>query len=157
MPGLLVAVSVTVFAGLAVEPALRVLSDEANLIGISKNLQASGSPTFTVSRKDYYGSYWDIDLVIDQRPTLFPFLVSLVHSVFGYSYDSAWLFASSNAWGPCQALCQPEAGRPHSLRPPRLAEASLPRSQLAQTGADHRRSHASPAHPAKGRKQRGPP
>jgi hypothetical protein len=89
-PGLLVAIAVTVVAALAVEPALRVLSDEANLIGTSKNLFASRSPTFTISGKNYYGSYWDIDVAIDRRPTLFPFLVSLVHSFLGYSFRNAF-------------------------------------------------------------------
>jgi hypothetical protein len=90
--GLVVALGVTVVAALAVEPALRLLSDEANLVGTSKNLFASKTATFTVSGKNYYGSYWDIDVVIDQRPTLFPFLVSLVHSVRGYSYDNVYVF-----------------------------------------------------------------
>jgi hypothetical protein len=89
-PGLLVALAVTVVAALAEEPALRVLSDEANLVGTSKNLFASKSPTFTVSGKNYYGSYWDIDVAIDRRPTLFPFFVSLVHSVAGYSFRNAF-------------------------------------------------------------------
>ncbi len=91
-PGLLVALSVTVIAGLAIEPALRMLSDEANLVGTSKNLFASKTATFTVSGKNYYGNYWDVDVAIDRRPTLFPFLVSLVHSVCGYSYGNAFLF-----------------------------------------------------------------
>jgi hypothetical protein len=89
-PGLVIALAVTVIAALAVEPALRVLSDEANLVGTSKNLFASKSPTFTVSGKNYYGSYWDIDVAIDRRPTLFPFLVSLFHSVAGYSFRNAF-------------------------------------------------------------------
>jgi hypothetical protein len=91
-PGLVVAFAVSTVAALAVEPALRVLSDEANLVGTSKNLFASRSPTFTVSGKNYYGSYWDIDVAIDRRPTLFPFLVSLLHSVAGYSFRNAFHF-----------------------------------------------------------------
>jgi hypothetical protein len=91
-PGLVIALGVTVVAALAVEPALRVLSDEANLVGTSKNFFASKSPTFTVSGKNYYGSYWDVDVAIDRRPTLFPFLVSLVHSIGGYSFRNAFHF-----------------------------------------------------------------
>lgn len=91
-PGLVLSISVTTIAALAVEPALRVLSDEANLVGTSKNLFTSKTPTFTVSGKSYYGSYWDIDVAIDQRPTLFPFLVSLVHAVCGYAYDNVYSF-----------------------------------------------------------------
>jgi hypothetical protein len=90
-PGVVIAIAVTVIAGLAVEPGLRVLSDEANLVGTSKNLFSSKSATFTVSGKNYYGSYWDIDVAIDRRPALFPFLVSLVHAVRGYSYGNVFV------------------------------------------------------------------
>jgi hypothetical protein len=89
--GLMVAFGVTAVAGFAVEPAFRMLSDEANLVGVSKNLFASKTSTFTVSGKYYYGSYWDVDVAIDRRPTLFPFLVSLLHSVRGYSHENAFL------------------------------------------------------------------
>lgn len=89
-PGLAIALVVTIIAGLAVHPALRILSDEANLVGTSKNFFTSHAPTFTVSGKNYYDSYWDVGVEIDQRPTLFPFLVSLVHVVFGYSYKNAF-------------------------------------------------------------------
>jgi hypothetical protein len=89
--GLLLALAVTIIAGCAVHPALRVLSDEANLVGTSKNLFASKTATFTVSGKNYYDSYWDVDVSIDRRPALFPFLVSLVHALLGYSYQNAFL------------------------------------------------------------------
>lgn len=92
LPGLVTALAVTVFAALAIEPALRMLSDEANLVGTSKNFFALKEPTFTVSGKFYYDSYWDVDVAIDRRPTLFPFLVSLVHSALGYSYRNVFLF-----------------------------------------------------------------
>ncbi len=90
--GLVIAVVVTVVAALAIHPALRILSDEANLVGTSKNLFASRTATFTVSGKNYYDSYWDVDVAIDRRPALFPFLVSLVHVVRGYSYENVFLF-----------------------------------------------------------------
>jgi hypothetical protein len=90
-PGLVVALVVTVVAWQAVHPALRMLSDEANLVGTSKNLFASQTATFTVSGKYYYDSFWDVDVAIDQRPALFPFLVSLLHAVLGYSHKNAFL------------------------------------------------------------------
>ena len=91
-PGLVIAFVVTVVAWLAVHPALRILSDEANLVGTSKNLFSSRTATFTVSGKNYYDSYWDVDVAIDRRPALFPFLVSLVHVVRGYTYENVFLF-----------------------------------------------------------------
>jgi len=91
-PGLVIAFVLTVVAWLAIHPALRILSDEANLVGTSKNLFSSRTATFTVSGKNYYDSYWDVDVAIDRRPALFPFLVSLVHVVCGYSYRNVFLF-----------------------------------------------------------------
>ena len=91
-PGLVIALAVTIVAWLAIHPALRILSDEANLVGTSRNLFASRTATFTVSGKNYYDSYWDVDVAIDRRPALFPFLVSLVHVVRGYSYENVFLF-----------------------------------------------------------------
>ena len=91
-PGLLIALVVTCIAAFAIEPALRVLSDEANLVGTSKNFFATKTATFTVSGKYYYDSYWDIDVAIDRRPALFPFLVSLIHAVRGYSHENVFAF-----------------------------------------------------------------
>ena len=91
-PGLVIAFVLTVVAWLAIHPALRILSDEANLVGTSKNLFSSRTATFTVSGKNYYDSYWDVDVAIDRRPALFPFLVSLVHVVCGYLYRNVFLF-----------------------------------------------------------------
>jgi hypothetical protein len=91
-PGLVVALLVTGVAWLAVPPALRILSDEAGLVGTSKNLWATRTATFTVSGKYYYDSYWDIGVAVDQRPAMFPFLVSLVHVLGGYSYKNVFLF-----------------------------------------------------------------
>ena len=91
-PGLLIALVMTIIAGLAIHPALRILSDEAGLVGTSKNLWATRTATFTVSGKYYYDSYWDIGVAVDRRPALFPFLVSLVHVLCGYSYKNVFLF-----------------------------------------------------------------
>jgi len=91
-PGLVVALAVTMVAWLAIHPALRMLSDEAGLVGTSKNFWANRTATFTVSGKYYYDSYWDIGVAVDQRPPLFPFLVSLLHVLGGYSYKNVFLF-----------------------------------------------------------------
>jgi hypothetical protein len=90
--GIIVALVVTTIAGLAIHPALRVLADEANLLGTSKNFFFSKTATFTTTGKYYYDNFWDAGVVIDRRPSLFPFLVSLIHVVRGYSYTNVFLF-----------------------------------------------------------------
>lgn len=90
--GIITTLLVTTITALAVHPALRVLSDEANLLGTSKNFFFSKTATFTTTGKYYYDNFWDAGVVIDRRPSLFPFLVSLVHVVRGYSYTNVFLF-----------------------------------------------------------------
>ncbi len=90
--GIVMAMVITVITALAVHPALRILADETNLLGTSKNFFFSKTATFTTSGKYYYDNFWDAGVVIDRRPSLFPFLVSLVHVVRGYSYTNVFLF-----------------------------------------------------------------
>ena len=89
--GIAIALIVTAITALAVHPALRVLADETNLLGTSKNFFFSKVATFTVSGKYYYDNFWDAGVVIDRRPPLFPFLVSLLHVLRGYSYSNVFL------------------------------------------------------------------
>jgi len=88
--GLLLAAGVSLVAILAVEPALRVLADETNLIGVSKNLHFNKTADFATTGKWYYEAYWNLNVTLDRRPSLFPFLVSLLHAIRGYSYTNAF-------------------------------------------------------------------
>jgi 4-amino-4-deoxy-L-arabinose transferase-like glycosyltransferase len=90
--GIIIALAVTLIAYLAIQPALRVLADETNLLGTSRSFFANKTATFTTTGKYYYDNFWDQGVVIDRRPSLFPFLVSLVHIVRGYTYKNVFLF-----------------------------------------------------------------
>jgi hypothetical protein len=90
-PGLLVAAAVSAVAVTAVPPAFRVLADEANLVGVSKNLFFHHTANFAVTGKWYFGNYWNLNETTDRRPALFPFLVSLVHGVRGYRPENAFV------------------------------------------------------------------
>lgn len=89
--GIAVALAVTVVAALAVQPALRLLSDEAGLVGTSRNLFFKKVPTYTIASKYYYDQFWETASAIDQRPCLFPFLLSLVHVARGYAVSNVFL------------------------------------------------------------------
>jgi hypothetical protein len=90
LPGILVSVLVSVVVVWAVAPGFRVLADEANLVGVSKNLFFRRTADFAVSGKWYFENYWALAQTTDRRPALFPFLVSLLHVARGYHVENAF-------------------------------------------------------------------
>jgi 4-amino-4-deoxy-L-arabinose transferase-like glycosyltransferase len=90
LAGLLVTAVVSAVVVSAVAPAFRVLADETNLVGVSKNLFFRHTANFAVTGKWYFDNYWDLNLATDRRPALFPFLVSLLHLVRGYHAENAF-------------------------------------------------------------------
>ena len=74
----------------SVAPGYRVLADEANLIGVSKNLFYQKTANFATTGKWYFENYWNLNQTIDRRPALFPFLVSLLHTIRGYHPENAF-------------------------------------------------------------------
>lgn len=90
LAGILVTAMVSAVVLLDVAPGFRVLADEANLVGVSKNLFFHKTANFAVTGKWYFENYWNINQVTDRRPALFPFLVSLLHVVRGYHAENAF-------------------------------------------------------------------
>ncbi|MGO9289157.1 MAG: hypothetical protein ACLQIJ_10435 [Polyangia bacterium] len=89
--GLVLAAVVSLIAIVAIQPALRVLADETNLLGVSKNLYFNKTADFATTGKWYYETYWNLNVTMDRRPALVPFLVSLIHAVRGYRYTNVFL------------------------------------------------------------------
>jgi hypothetical protein len=75
---------------LTVEPAYRVLADEANLVGVSKNLFYQRTANFATTGKWYFENFWSLNVATDRRPALFPYLVSLLHVLRGYHPENAF-------------------------------------------------------------------
>jgi hypothetical protein len=90
LPGIAITAVVSAVVVSAVPPGFRVLADEANLVSVSKNLFFSKTANFAVTGKWYFENYWNINQTTDRRPALFPFLVSLIHSVRGYHAENAF-------------------------------------------------------------------
>jgi hypothetical protein len=88
--GIVVTAAISTVVVLAVDPAFRVLADEANLVGVSKNLFFQRTANFAVTGKWYFDNYWNIEEVTDRRPALFPFFVALMHTVRGYHAENAF-------------------------------------------------------------------
>jgi len=77
---LLIAVVIFVSA----KPYFRVLSDEANLLSVSKSMVYEKTIDNVTMGSYYFFNYHPISRVEPIRPLLFPFLGSLVHTLSGY-------------------------------------------------------------------------
>lgn len=88
--GLIVTALVSFVVVLAVAPAYRVLADEANLIGVSRNLFYQRTANFATTGKWYFENFWPLNLATDRRPALFPYLVSLLHVLRGYHPENGF-------------------------------------------------------------------
>jgi len=88
--GLVVTTLVSVIVLLSVEPAYRVLADEANLVGVSRNLFYQRTANFATMGKWYFENFWTLNVATDRRPALFPYLVNLLHVLRGYHPENAF-------------------------------------------------------------------
>jgi hypothetical protein len=90
--GILAAFFLVMFVFLSVKPAFRVLSDEANLVAISKSMAFNKTVYNTTMGMWYYDIYWPINSEVPKRPLLFPFGVHILHVFLGYSHYNAFFF-----------------------------------------------------------------
>ncbi|HXN34331.1 MAG TPA: hypothetical protein VN894_20860, partial [Polyangiaceae bacterium] len=88
--GIAVTAVVSTIVLLAVTPSFRVLADEANLVGVSRNLYYKQTADFAVTGKHYFENFVGLNEVSDRRPALFSFLVSLLHVVRGYHAENSF-------------------------------------------------------------------
>ena len=69
----------------------RVLSDETNMIGLSKSMFYNRTVENSIKGIWYYNVYHSLQNILDKRPNLFPFLISLVHTIRGYSAANGFI------------------------------------------------------------------
>ena len=68
----------------AVEWKFRVLADETNLVGSSMSLYTDRLYQNVLEGYFYYDQFHPVTTVLDKRPGLYPFLMYLLHCLFGY-------------------------------------------------------------------------
>lgn len=76
---------------LSVKPEWRVLSDETNLISVSRSFLLDHTAQNITMGKGYYELFKVISAGTPTRPLLFPFLIYLVHLLLGYRADNAFI------------------------------------------------------------------
>ncbi len=88
----------TVFA--STPKCYRVLSDETNLLSVSKSMTFYKTVDNVTEGKWYYGMFWQsASSKTEKRPFLYPFSVSLLHNVLGYNPENAFVFNFIALWG----------------------------------------------------------
>ena len=75
------------------EPEFRIFADETNLLSDSQNLYEAQKCFSTHSQLEFSnGGKIILAGVLDKRPALFPYLVSIIHSLTGYSPENVFYF-----------------------------------------------------------------
>ena len=92
--GVIVCVGLTGMVYVGVENTFRVLSDETNLLAISKSLHVEKTIYNSTMGTWYYDSFHPILREFPKRPILFPYLTHVLHVLVGYSPYNSFLLNS---------------------------------------------------------------
>jgi hypothetical protein len=90
-PGLVFVLLVVVAVFLSVPIELKVLSDEANLVSLSRSLARDRVAYNPVMDLQYHGRHHPLDPRVPIRPLGFPFLLSLLHAILGVRAENAFV------------------------------------------------------------------
>ncbi len=85
--GLAIGIAAVLLGGalLTSAPTFRVLSDETNLMGVAMAMYDDGFVWNPIEGRYHYEKFVVQQYVGEKRPLLFPFLVSVLHTIIGYS------------------------------------------------------------------------
>ncbi len=90
-PGILIAFVLTSFVFVSVRVRFKTLSDETNLLSVSRSMLNDKTCVNTTMGKYYYNNLNPIRNEIPKRPLVFPFLVHLLHTVAGFRYQNPFV------------------------------------------------------------------
>lgn len=88
--GIVIALVMTVVVASSVPVGFKTLSDETNLVSVSRSMLEHRDCRNVTMAANYYGQAHTIRYTIPQRPLVFPFLIHLYHLVSGYDYHNAF-------------------------------------------------------------------
>jgi len=88
--GILICAGLAIVLQLAVPTQFRVLSDESNLVAISKSMLFEHKVDKVTEGYWYHENYHPIGRSIDRRPLMFSFFTHLLHMVTGYQVWNAF-------------------------------------------------------------------
>ncbi|MGD9209903.1 MAG: hypothetical protein PVI90_03970, partial [Desulfobacteraceae bacterium] len=82
--GMIVAFLLTLVVVFTVKTDYRTLSDETNLLSVSKSMTFAKNIKNITIGKYYYDNFKTLGSTIPKRPFVYPFLTSIVHSIIGF-------------------------------------------------------------------------
>ena len=98
--GLLISFLLTSIVFISVSKYFRVLSDETNLLSVSKSMTFYKHVLNITEGRWYYEMYWPTYTKgIEKRPFLFPFFTSVMHNILGYHVENAFILNYFVLWG----------------------------------------------------------
>jgi hypothetical protein len=90
-PGILIAFGLTCAVFLSVRVGFKTLSDETNMLSVSRSMAANKTVLNCTMGKYYYGNLNSTNEEIEKRPLVFPFLVNILHTMTGFRYQNAFI------------------------------------------------------------------
>lgn len=135
--GIVVASLLVVTVGLVVTPELRMQFDETSIVGVSQNMQAQRLAVMTTASMPFDGELVPLHNMVDKRPTLFAFCVSLLHDLRGYRVENAFVVNAGLLWFALvmvSAAARRRLGRLAAVVAPLLLMA-VPMTTVAATSA----------------------
>jgi len=90
-PGILIALVLTSLVFISVKVGFKTLSDETNLLSVSRSMAANKTVHNTTMAKFYYDNLNPIINGMENRPFVFPFMVHLLHVFTGFRYQNLFV------------------------------------------------------------------
>lgn len=89
-PGILAAVLLTAAVFCSVRVRFKTLSDETNLLAVSQSMARDKTCFNSTMAKYYYNNLHPFNHEIPKRPLVFPFMVSILHTICGFRHQNAF-------------------------------------------------------------------
>src|SRR5574337_701141 len=89
--GIIVSVLITSIIFTSVKPMFRVLSDETNLVAVSKSMVYEKRTDNVTMGKWYYDNFYPLNREIEKRPLMFPFFLNIIHTFIGYRPENVFI------------------------------------------------------------------
>jgi len=96
--GLALSLIISIIVFISVEPMFRVLSDETNLLAVSKSMVYEKRTDNVTMGMRYYDNFYPINREAPKRPLLFPFFTNIMHTLVGYRAENAFVVNFLALW-----------------------------------------------------------